>query len=163
MSETHNLVVFLLFQQNTHTEDLIRLDSVSDIDDFDPLKSPSKQNSLDAAPLSLSNPLYTYENHTPRQNGSISSAILSQNVNLLAQNSKNVGYSRHDQDLLHEYGLDFGFSSNQTANQNSFDEFGSTKVSSQGQWTKFDQRKQSKRFWVIILNYIYISVYFICK
>lgn len=137
-----NVDSLLMFQQNNQTEDLIRLDSVSDLDDFDPLKSPSKQTSTNSAPLSLSNPLYTYENQLPRQNGGIS--MISQNTiqqsqNLLEQNTKNIGYNTHDQDLLHEYGLDFGFSSNrQISNQNSFDEFGTTKVNSQGQWTKFD-------------------------
>ncbi|XP_063910871.1 DENN domain-containing protein 1B isoform X2 [Zophobas morio] len=102
-------------------EDLIRLDSASDIDDFDPLKSNSYSSSA-PAPLSLSNPLYTYENHNTKQNGSVP--------------------SRNDQDLLQEYGLDFkSFSSVQ--NQQIFDPFASTsatsnKVNSQSQWTRFD-------------------------
>lgn len=132
-------------KQNAQSEDLIRLDSVSDLDDFDPLKSPTKQYSHNSAPLSLSNPLYTYENHVPRQNGSIlptnfpqNTNMPSQNANLLAQNAKHYGYSSHDQDLLHEYGLDFGFSAGRVNNQNSFDEFGTNKVNAQGQWTKFE-------------------------
>ncbi|XP_044258564.1 DENN domain-containing protein 1A-like isoform X3 [Tribolium madens] len=100
-------------------EDLIRLDSTSDTDDFDPLKSNS-YNSGAPAPLSLSNPLYTYENHSTKQNGSVQ--------------------NRNDQDLLQEYGLDFSFSSVQ--NQQIFDPFASTsasnKVNSQSQWTRFD-------------------------
>ncbi|RZC38987.1 DENN domain-containing protein 1A [Asbolus verrucosus] len=105
-------------------EDLIRLDSASDIDDFDPLKSNSYSSS---APLSLSNPLYTYENHTTKQNGSVPK------VSPLATN-------RNDQDLLHEYGLDFNSFSSV---QNQFDPFASTsttsnKVNSQSQWTRFD-------------------------
>jgi hypothetical protein len=105
-------------------EDLIRLDSASDIDDFDPLKSHSYSSSA-PAPLSLSNPLYTYENHNPKQNGSVPSTT-----------------NRNDQDLLHEYGLDFNsFSSVQ--NPQMFDPFASTsatsnKVNSQSQWTRFD-------------------------
>ncbi|EFA12610.1 DENN domain-containing protein 1B isoform X1 [Tribolium castaneum] len=98
-------------------EDLIRLDSTSDTDDFDPLKTNSYSSS---APLSLSNPLYTYENHTTKQNGSVQ--------------------NRNDQDLLQEYGLDFSFTS--APNQQIFDPFAGTsasnKVNSQSQWTRFD-------------------------
>ncbi|CAH1998632.1 unnamed protein product [Acanthoscelides obtectus] len=116
-------------KQNEDTEDLIRLDSTSsDIDDFDPLKSKSSpdstssSNSTGHVPLSITNPLYTYENHSVKQNGGTSS----------------TAFQRNDQDLLHEYGLDFGFSN--TNNQSAFDMFtgSTTKVNSQGQWTKFD-------------------------
>lgn len=101
-------------------EDLIRLDSASDIDDFDPLKANAYDSNA-PAPLSLANPLYTYENH--KTNGSLSNA-------------------RNDQDLLQEYGLDFKSFSSVRSQQQQFDPFASTssgqKVSSQSQWTRFD-------------------------
>ncbi|KAJ8937763.1 hypothetical protein NQ318_006626 [Aromia moschata] len=118
-------------KRNEHSEDLIRLDSTSDIDDFDPLKSKSSRSSSNAsnqAPLSLSNPLYTYENHSVKQNGGQSTGS--------QQQRSNRECNRNDQDLLQEYGLDFNFSSRQ--NQPNFDPFNINKVNSQGQWTKFE-------------------------
>lgn len=105
-------------QQDEETEDLIRLDSTSsDLDDFDPLKSKSSNDQL---PLSISNPLYTYEEHKLPQN--------------------NSSLNRNDQDLLKEYGLNFNFTNLQ--NQQHFDPFPTTtvtnKVNSQSQWTKFE-------------------------
>uniref|UniRef100_A0A1Y1LER2 UDENN domain-containing protein n=3 Tax=Photinus pyralis TaxID=7054 RepID=A0A1Y1LER2_PHOPY len=114
-------------------EDLIRLDSTSDTDDFDPLKSSNGKssylkNSLDFSadnhiPLCLSNPLYNY--HEPRsiqQNGS---------TTLSKEN-------RNDQDLLQEYGLDFNHF-NANFNFDTFQPANNTaKVSSQSQWTTFE-------------------------
>ncbi|KAJ8922376.1 hypothetical protein NQ315_004319 [Exocentrus adspersus] len=114
-------------KQHEETEDLIRLDSTSDLEDFDPLSSkssPSRSNSKTSqAPLSITNPLYTYENHGLKQNGRTSS-------------SQQWTNNRNDQDLLQEYGLNFNFSSAQ--GQQSFDPFNTNKVNSQGQWTKFE-------------------------
>ncbi|KAL3276227.1 hypothetical protein HHI36_020943 [Cryptolaemus montrouzieri] len=99
-------------KQIEEEEDLIRLDSTSDdLDDFDPLKTPNSsflhRNTCNL-PISISNPLYAYENH--RSNG-------------------NVATSRHDQDLLQEYGIDFNSFSNAAS---------SSKVGAQRQWTTFD-------------------------
>lgn len=121
-------------KQNQETEDLIRLDSTSDIDDFDPLvtKSTSHKSKL---PLTISNPLYTYENNSIKQNGGISNSSFKQQQqqNLQVTNRE----TQNDQDLLQEYGLNFNFSSIQ--NQNNFDAFGtSSKVNVKSQWTKFD-------------------------
>lgn len=116
-----NLCFFL--QQNDDTEDLIQLDSASDLDEFDPIKSlPSSQKSNNQIPLTITNPLYTYENHNVRQTSSNS--------------NYNETCNRHDQDLLQEYGLDFSFSTIQ--NQSNLDTFNVSKVNSQGQWTKFE-------------------------
>ncbi|XP_049819188.1 DENN domain-containing protein 1B-like isoform X2 [Aethina tumida] len=101
------------------TEDLIRLDSSSDIDIFDPLKSPTNSNE---APMSMSNPVYAYQNQL--RNGTATPNRPS---------SARGEPSRNDQDLLQEYGLHF----------NSFqscDSFSGSvnKVNSQSQWTKFE-------------------------
>ncbi|KAG5900476.1 hypothetical protein JTB14_010888 [Gonioctena quinquepunctata] len=113
-------------KQNEESEDLIKLDSASDIDDFDPLKSsPSSPSNSNNLPLSISNPVYNYENHSVKQNGG--SSKLQQRLNMEC--------SRNDQDLLQEYGLDFSFS---TVNQNSFEPFQTNKVNLQSQWTKFE-------------------------
>ncbi|CAG9763376.1 unnamed protein product [Ceutorhynchus assimilis] len=114
-------------KQNDETEDLIRLDSTSDLDDFDPLKTPSSNSSYSTPthepPLSISNPLYnsSYENHEIRSNG----------VN---------SFSRQDQDLLQDYGLHFNFgTAPQGSDQSKFESFSSSnRVNVQGQWTKFD-------------------------
>lgn len=120
----------MCFQKSKETEDLIRLDSTSDeiIDDFDPLKS---NNSSSQVPLSISNPLYTYENHKISENG------------IVPKPPPRPTSSRNDQDLLQEYGIDFNnFGSFQNRQAHVFDPFGTTptsnKVSSQSQWTKFD-------------------------
>ncbi|KAJ8965892.1 hypothetical protein NQ317_014287 [Molorchus minor] len=84
----------------------------SDIDDFDPLKSnssPLRSNLNSQAPLSITNPLYTYENHNIKQNG----AYLVCNVNHTGN------------DLLQEYGLNFNFSN--MPNQQTFDSFNTNK------------------------------------
>ena len=93
------------------------------MDDFDPLKSPSSTSCYSSpthsrAPLSISNPLYnsSYENHSIKSD-----------------------FNRHDQDLLQEYGLDFGFAQARDS-QSQVNPFSppSNKVNAQGQWTKFD-------------------------
>lgn len=66
------------------TKDLIRLDSTSSIDDFDPLKNPINNNDLTAA-VGLSNPLYQY----------------------FIPLSKTHTESKNNNDLLNEYGLNF--------------------------------------------------------
>lgn len=124
----------LLFSQRDQddTQDLIRLDSSSDIDDFDPLKSTSYSSSVpnssyfqsqscdDKAPMSITNPLYNYENYGISKNGSMPN---------VPQRSK---FSRETQDLLEEYGLNFfpGLSSNSTASGG--------KVNPPNQWTTFE-------------------------
>ncbi|CAG9824217.1 unnamed protein product [Phaedon cochleariae] len=109
-------------KKNEESEDLIRLDSTSDMDDFDPLKSSSSTTTpghSDHLPLSITNPLYSYENHTPKREWT----------------SKEC--SRKDRDLLEEYGLDFSFTS--VPNQNGLEPFSAAaKVNLQGQWTKFE-------------------------
>lgn len=150
----------MIMQQQHHgddTEDLIRLDSTTDIDDFDPLKtssSPTPYNSGSGsaapAPLSLSNPLYTYENHNTfkqPQNGSVP------NKTNLHHHHLQLESNRNDQDLLQEYGLDFKKFNVDLQNQQQllFDPLfannnnsasstssGSSKVNSQSQWTRFD-------------------------
>lgn len=134
------------------TEDLIRLDSTSDIDDFDPLKSDTgilthssfiETNKFDfsssnnCAPLSLTNPLYTfYEPQGLKQNGNV--------PNTVQQKFINRDNSRNDQDLLQEYGLNFNnFNSSFANGQNtSFDPFepcnSTAKVNSKSEWTKFE-------------------------
>lgn len=114
------------FIQNDDSEDLIRLDSTSDIDDFDPLKSGSSNQ----VPLTISNPLYTYENHK-----------IANNIVPIRPNSAvyNKECSRNDQLLLQEYGLDFSFSNNNKGTSSAFQPFnGTSKVNSQSQWTKFE-------------------------
>ncbi|XP_060519559.1 DENN domain-containing protein 1A-like isoform X2 [Cylas formicarius] len=105
------------------SEDLIRLDSASDLDDFDPLKSSSSTSSYSTPthgqpPLSVSNPLYnsSYEDHA------LPTAVA-------GLRSDCRPFNRNDQDLLQEYGLDFNFSDMQA---------GSKKVNTQSQWTKFE-------------------------
>ncbi|CAG9864679.1 unnamed protein product [Phyllotreta striolata] len=106
-------------KQYQESEDLIRLDSSSDIDDFDPLKSKSGERKV---PLTISNPLYTYEN----------GGISNQSVQQQQQQQRN------DQDLLQEYGLTFNFSAN-LQNRSGFEAFGSHgKVNAKSQWTKFE-------------------------
>lgn len=107
------------------TQDLIRLDSSSDMDEFDPLKSNSSTSLSNSsviahdgiAPLSMSNPLYDYDSPSLRQNGVSSSSARST-------------YDSEDRVLLAKYGLD------------KFAEFGSfdsnTSVKTQSQWAKFD-------------------------
>lgn len=117
------------------TEDLIRLNSSSDLEEFDPLKSSSDELSTSLpnsrfyidrspsteqpAPLSICNPLYNYENHHVSQS----------NGNGRGTNT----YSAHEQDLLKEYGIDLNKFNFQGFSGNS----GGGKVSSQNQWTKF--------------------------
>ncbi|XP_045464252.1 DENN domain-containing protein 1B isoform X2 [Harmonia axyridis] len=119
-------------KQNEETEDLIRLDSTSDdMDDFDPLRSPQQtanssflhRNTCNV-PLSISNPLYAYENHSVlRKNGNV----------------PNVTTSSRDHDLLQEYGIDFNsFSSIQNKISEFETEAGSSKVNSKSGWTTFD-------------------------
>lgn len=119
-SYLESVIIEIYVFQPEDMEDLIRLDSTSDIDDFDPLKTNSYDSNA-PAPLSLANPLYTYENH--KTNGSLSN-------------------SRNDQDLLQEYGLDFKSFPSVQSHQQHFDPFASTsggqKVSSPRQWTRFD-------------------------
>lgn len=66
------------------TKDLIRLDSTSSIDDFDPLKSPVNHNGLTPG-VGLTNPLYQY----------------------FVPLSKTQSETKNNNDLLHEYGLNF--------------------------------------------------------
>ncbi|XP_017772808.1 PREDICTED: DENN domain-containing protein 1A-like isoform X3 [Nicrophorus vespilloides] len=116
--------------KSDESQDLIRLDSSSDIYEFDPLKSNSSLssssylNSSDLlsksledghAPLSVSNPLYNYENHNIKQNGTP---------------TERPKYNSKDKDLLEEYGIDF----------NMFDSFGNTtqKANPQGEWATFE-------------------------
>lgn len=137
------------------TEDLIRLDSTSDIDDFDPLKSDTgirtnassylEMKNLDFSPpsdthipLTLSNPLYSYyEPQGLKQNGNVVPSTNAQHTNISRENSRN------DHDLLQEYGIDFNnfnssFISGQSASFDPFQTSSTSKVSSQSQWTKFD-------------------------
>lgn len=130
-----------ILQKNEEAEDLIRLDSSSsDIDDFDPLKSrttaslpsntflqnfhlPSSHNQV---PMSVTNPLYNYENHLTSPNGTIAGTTTARNPD------------KETVELLHEYGLDF-----QSFSSSKYDPFVSNKdsagkVSSQNQWTKFE-------------------------
>ncbi|XP_017777504.1 PREDICTED: DENN domain-containing protein 1A-like isoform X2 [Nicrophorus vespilloides] len=117
-------------KKSDESQDLIRLDSSSDIYEFDPLKSNSSLssssylNSSDLlsksledghAPLSVSNPLYNYENHNIKQNGTP---------------TERPKYNSKDKDLLEEYGIDF----------NMFDSFGNTtqKANPQGEWATFE-------------------------
>ncbi|KAI4470684.1 denn domain-containing [Holotrichia oblita] len=129
-------------KKDEETEDLIRLDSSSsDIDDFDPLKSNSANSlsnntflqnfhlpsSHNQVPMSVTNPLYNYENHLTSPNGTLpSGAITPRNPD------------RETVELLQEYGLDF-----QSFSRSKFDPFVSNrdnagKVTSQNQWTKFE-------------------------
>ncbi|XP_050501075.1 DENN domain-containing protein 1B isoform X2 [Diabrotica virgifera virgifera] len=121
-------------RKNQETEDLIRLDSTSDIDDFDPLASkstPTLSGNKNKLPLTISNPLYTYENSSIKQNGGVSNSSFQQQQQVPRE-------TQNDQDLLQEYGLNFNFSNN-VQNQNNFDPFGnSSKVNVKSQWTKFD-------------------------
>lgn len=66
------------------TKDLIRLDSSSSIDDFDPLKNPDENNGLTPG-VGLSNPLYQY----------------------FVPFSKIQSETKNNNDLLNEYGLNF--------------------------------------------------------
>ncbi|GJQ87959.1 hypothetical protein Trydic_g12889 [Trypoxylus dichotomus] len=127
--------------KNEETEDLIRLDSSSsDIDDFDPLKAnltsslptttflqnfhlPSSHNQV---PMSVTNPLYNYENHLVSPNGTVPSGTITRNPD------------KETVELLHEYGLDF-----QSFSSSKFEPFVSNKdnsgrATSQNQWTKFE-------------------------
>lgn len=117
-------------KKNEETEDLITLDSCSDIDDFDPLKSKSANSSFlyqtDSynIPLSVSNPLYTYENRNVKSDNA---------------NTDFVKDSAYDRDLLQEYGIDFNSFSNQKLHFEQFKALpGSSKVNTQNNWTKFD-------------------------
>ncbi|KAH1010766.1 hypothetical protein HUJ05_005012 [Dendroctonus ponderosae] len=112
------------------TEDLICLDTASDLDDFDPLKSSSSSYSTptdsQVPPMSVLNPLYnsSYENHEIMSNGT------------LIHNTSS--FSRQDQDLLQDYGLHFNFSAE---TQSGFDSGASAeprRINTQKQWTKFD-------------------------
>lgn len=103
------------------SEDLIRLDSASDLDDFDPLKSHSSTSSYStpsdnqSTPMSVLNPLYSssYENH-----------------HIMANGAQAARFSRQDQDLLKDYGLNFNF--------DPFAAQSSSQSNAQRQWTKFD-------------------------
>ncbi|CAI6362230.1 unnamed protein product [Macrosiphum euphorbiae] len=66
------------------TKDLIRLDSTSSIDDFDPLNSPTNSNGL-VPGVGLSNPLYQY----------------------FVPLNKTQLETKNNNDLLNEYGLNF--------------------------------------------------------
>ncbi|XP_025411611.1 DENN domain-containing protein 1B-like isoform X2 [Sipha flava] len=66
------------------TKDLIRLDSTSSIDDFDPLKSPVNNNGLIPG-VGLTNPLYHY----------------------FVPLNKTQSETKNNNDLLNEYGLNF--------------------------------------------------------
>ncbi|KAL1518245.1 hypothetical protein ABEB36_001894 [Hypothenemus hampei] len=100
---------------------LIRLDSTSDLDDFDPLKSSSSTTTTSNStpgdgqmpPMSVLNPLYSssYENHQVRRNF--------------------TSFTRQDQDLLQDYGLTFNFGENVATNT-------TTANYSKSNWTKFD-------------------------
>lgn len=113
------------FQPTDLTEDLICLDTASDLDDFDPLKSSSSSYSTptdgQVPPMNVLNPLYnsSYENHEIMSNGTLNSS-----------------FSRQDQDLLQDYGLHFNFNA-EAQNQSGFDS-ASGRINTQKQWTKFD-------------------------
>lgn len=129
-----------LFQKDD-TEDLIRLDSSSDIDDFDPLKSNG------ALPLTISNPLYTYENHEVGQSRMPA--------------SRPATSSRNDQALLQEYGLDFKEFTSQTSDFDFFGNGNAGKISSKSQWTKFDWESSlcillHEFRMVVILGFLYL-------
>ncbi|XP_071054303.1 DENN domain-containing protein 1A isoform X2 [Onthophagus taurus] len=134
------------------TEDLIRLDSSSsDIDDFDPLKSSlstsmpntsstfnfqfdlNDRNAHDynnRVPISVTNPLYNYENHhvAPPTNGSSSSTPF------LMRTS-----DRETVDLLQEYGLDFSkFSGSKYDGVGTNGDGSVSKVNTKKEWTKFE-------------------------
>jgi len=66
------------------TKDLIRLDSTSSIEDFDPLNSPTNSNGL-VPGVGLSNPLYQY----------------------FVPLNKTQLETKNNNDLLNEYGLNF--------------------------------------------------------
>lgn len=94
------------------------MDSSSDIDEFDPLKSSTYTSSYDEkVPMSITNPLYNYENCNTRNN---------------AQTNRSYN-NRETQDLLQEYGLNFdNFSSFNTNNSTP------SKVNKPNQWTTFE-------------------------
>lgn len=126
------------------TEDLIRLNSSSDLDEFDPLnQNPNSELSASlpnsrfyigsaeqSAPLSLCNPLYNYENHHVNVKQSNGNDVSGKSATAEGGGS---GYSAHEQDLLKEYGIDLN-----KFNFQGFSDTGSGKVKSQNQWTKFD-------------------------
>lgn len=66
------------------TKDLIRLDSISSIDDLDPLKNPVNNNGLTPG-VGLSNPLYQF----------------------IVPLNKTQSETKNNNDLLKEYGLNF--------------------------------------------------------
>lgn len=97
------------YQDDSKTQDLIRLDSTNSDDDFDPLLSKSSKsnnkssNALNLSSLTtdiaeitegLSNPLYPYFEPSFKQKDVI---------NLIQDNPE----KHKDKDLLQEYGLDF--------------------------------------------------------
>lgn len=73
------------------SKDLIRLDSTTSLDDFDPLKSPVNNNGLTPG-VGLSNPLYQY--FVPKQDNNV---------------CKTKSETKNNNDLLNEYGLNFNF------------------------------------------------------
>lgn len=104
------------------TKDLIRLDSTSSIDDFDPLKSTVNNNGL-APGVGLSNPLYQY----------------------FVPLSKTKSETQNNNDLLSEYGLNFaslGFSDRPgpsiSSSQNSIPPLPAKPANFKSNWTKFD-------------------------
>lgn len=130
-----------IIQKDEDTEDLIRLDSSSsDMDDFDPLKSNStsslptnafRQNfhllsSNNQMPMSVTNPLYNYENHLTSPNGTVSGGTMARNSD------------RETVELLHEYGLDFQSFSSSKFDPCVSNRDNSGKITSQNQWTKFE-------------------------
>lgn len=92
------------------------MDSSSDIDEFDPLKSSNYSSPYDEenVPMSITNPLYNYENCNIRNNAQI-------NYN-----------NRETRDLLQEYGLNFDNFNNFNANSTP------SKVNRQNKWTTFE-------------------------
>lgn len=105
------------------TKDLIRLDSTSSIDDFDPLKSSVNNNGLTPG-VGLSNPLYQY----------------------FVPLSKTQSETQNNNDLLNEYGLNFkslSFSdqpgpSISSPSQHSIPLLPPKPATFKSNWTKFD-------------------------
>lgn len=104
------------------TKDLIRLDSTSVIDDFDPLKSPVNNNGLTPG-VGLSNPLYQY----------------------FIPLSKTQSETKNNNELLNEYGLNFdslSFSdqpgSSMLPNQSSVPPLPPKNTNFKSNWMKFE-------------------------
>jgi len=104
------------------TKDLIRLDSTSSIEDFDPLKSPVNNNGLTPG-VGLTNPLYQY----------------------FVPLSKTRSETQNNNDLLNEYGLNFeslSFSDRPgpsiSPNHHSIPPLPPKPANFKSNWTKFD-------------------------